>query len=124
MVYVRASPCPEILATTAFPLDVLRGVRVVNHVLGGKPILVVHQPASDTTTAFVARAQEKTLTFDAANAGATMLVDRETHSQWTPYGACVSGPMKGATLEPLILEPEYWFAWSEFHRDTTIYSPR
>jgi hypothetical protein len=31
--------------------------------------------------------------------------------------------MKGATLEPLILEPEYWFAWSEFHRGTKIYEP-
>jgi len=23
----------------------------------------------------------------------------------------------------LVLEPEYWFAWSEFHRETSIYTP-
>jgi hypothetical protein len=106
----------------AFPLDALRRVRVINDRVGGKPVLVVHQPKSDTTTAFVARAAGKTLTFEAANAEASALVDRETRSRWDPYGACVSGSLKGSVLEPIVLEPEYWFAWSEFHRDTTIYT--
>jgi len=110
-------------ASRAFPLTALQQVKVVNERLGGKPILVVHQPDTDTTTAFVARAGGKTLTFSATNAKATDLRDAETGSRWTPYGQCVSGPLKGTTIEPLILEPEYWFAWSEFHRDTTIYSP-
>ena len=35
-----------------------------------------------------------------------------------PYGVCVEGPMKGTRLKPLILEPEFWFAWSEFHPQT------
>ena len=110
-------------ASKAFPLDALRRERVINDTLGGKPILLVHQPASDTTTAFVARAGGRTLTFAAANDGATELTDRETKSRWTAYGECISGPLKGSTLETLILEPEYWFAWSEFHRDTEIHSP-
>ena len=111
-------------ATKAFPLDALRRVRVVNDVLGGKPVLVVHQPSSDTTTAFVARAAGRTLTFDAANAEASALVDRETGSRWNAYGACESGRLKGSTLETIVLEPEYWFAWSEFHRETQIYTPQ
>ena len=37
---------------------------------------------------------------------------------WTAYGVCVEGPMKGTRLKPLILEPEFWFAWSEFHPQT------
>jgi len=105
----------------AFPLDALRRERVVNDTLGGKPVLIVHQPASDTTTAFVARAGGRTLTFAAANEGATELTDRETKSRWTAYGECTSGALKGSALEAIILEPEYWFAWSEFHRDTGIY---
>ena len=108
-------------ASKAFPLEALRRERVVNDRLGGKPILIVHQPASDTTTAFVARAGGRTLTFAAANEGATELTDRETKSRWTAYGECISGPLKGSALEAIILEPEYWFAWSEFHRDTEIY---
>ena len=110
-------------ASKAFPLDALRRVRTINDVLAGKPVVVVHQPASDTTTAFVARANGKPLTFDAATPDASAIVDRETGSRWNAYGLCVSGPLKGSTLETIILEPEYWFAWSEFHRGTAIYTP-
>jgi hypothetical protein len=110
-------------ASKAFPLDALRRVLVVNEVLGGRPVVVVHQPKSDTTTAFVARAGGKTLSFEAANPEASALVDRETRSRWNAYGACTSGALKGSTLESLVLEPEYWFAWSEFHRSTAIYTP-
>jgi len=108
----------------AFPLDALRRVKVVNDSLGQKSIVIVHQPASDTTTAFVAEAGGKKLTFNAADANATELVDEETHSRWNAYGSCTAGSLKGTKLEPLILEPEYWFAWSEFHRETQIYAPR
>jgi len=108
-------------ASRAFPLDSLDRVRVVNEEIGGQPILVVHQPKSETTTAFVARAKGQRLTFVAANASATALTDRETGSRWTPYGECTSGKLKGARLEALIMEPEYWFAWSEFHPQTSIF---
>lgn len=106
----------------AFPLTALRQARVVNDELSGQPILIVHQPESDTTTAFLARVNGKTLTFTTANAGATALTDRQTQSQWDAYGRCISGKLKGSTLKPLILEPEYWFAWSEFHPATGIYN--
>ena len=107
----------------AYPLAALDRVRVVNEELGGQPILVVHQPKSDTTTAFVARANGMRLTFDEANSGATELIDRETGSRWDGYGNCTSGKLKGMHLEMLIMEPEYWFAWSEFHPNTTIFEP-
>ena len=108
-------------ASKAYPLETLRQVRVINEMLGGTPVLVVHQPGSDTTTAFVARARGRKLTFKATNADASALIDEQTGSTWDPYGACVSGRLKGAVLKPLILEPEFWFAWSEFHRGTAIY---
>src|SRR5262245_47500616 len=111
-------------ASRAFPLDALDRVRVINEEIGGEPILIVHQPKSDTTTAFVARVKGTLLTFEAANAGATELVDRETRSRWDAYGACTAGTLKGTRLEGLIMEPEYWFAWSEFHPTTTIYGVR
>src|SRR5262249_12269860 len=110
-------------SSKAFPLEALRRVRVANDMFGSTPLLVVRQPASDTTTAFVARRDGRKLTFDAANADVSRLVDRETGSQWSAYGVCVSGPLKGTTLESVVLEPEYWFAWSEFHRDTAVYTP-
>jgi len=108
-------------ASRAFPLESLGRARVVNEELGGQPILVVHQPKSDTTTAFVASSKGRRLTFEAANAGATERIDRETRSRWNAYGSCTSGTLKGTQLESLIMEPEYWFAWSEFHPATTIF---
>jgi hypothetical protein len=110
-------------ANEAFPLNALRQTKVINETLGSEPILVVHQPSSDTTTAFSTRLNGKTLKFTAANSEATELTDVETHSRWDPYGHCVSGRLAGSNLQSLILEPEYWFAWSEFHPDTTIYEP-
>ena len=105
----------------AFPLEVLRRVRIINDTLGGKPIIVIHQPRSDTTTAFLARARNRTVTIVSANADGTELVD-QTGSTWSAYGECVAGPLKGLALPSLILEPEYWFAWSEFHRGTKIFT--
>jgi len=69
----------------------------------------------------VASSKGRRLTFEAANAGATELIDRETRSRWNAYGSCTSGTLKGTQLESLIMEPEYWFAWSEFHPATTIF---
>jgi hypothetical protein len=106
----------------AFPLNALRQTRVVNDTLGQTPILIVHQPGSDTTTAFLARLNGNQLTFTAANPEATELID-QTHSRWDPYGHCIAGKFKGSDLESLIIEPEYWFAWSEFHPDTAIFAP-
>lgn len=108
-------------ADRAYPLTVLRKSQVINDALGGRAIVIVHQAGSDTTTAFRSQSKGKTLTFAAANSDATELIDAQTHSRWTAYGHCSSGPLRGSDLEPLILEPEYWFAWSEFHPGTTIY---
>jgi hypothetical protein len=105
----------------AFPLSILRQERVINEQIGAQPVLVVHQPSSDTTTAFIARVKGTRLKFGAANADATELIDEQTKSRWNPYGDCISGAFKGSQLTSLILEPEYWFAWSEFHRGTKIY---
>jgi hypothetical protein len=106
----------------AFPLSVLRQSRVINLEMGGQAVLVVHQPASDTSTAFIALAQGRRLSFVPADAVATELIDDQTKSRWSAYGECISGALKGTQLKSLILEPEYWFAWSEFHPGTKIYA--
>jgi hypothetical protein len=105
----------------AFSLAALREIRVFNDRLGSEPVVIVHQPDSDTTTGFLARAKGRTLTFEATDDRQNEMIDRETNSHWNPYGLCVSGSLRGAQLESLILEPEYWFTWSEFHPDTAMY---
>jgi hypothetical protein len=105
----------------AFPFSQLRLARVVNDSVGGVPVLVVHQPSSDTTTAFEAQAKGTVLRFQAVDSDATSLVDLETHSSWNAYGLCVEGRLKGTQLKTLILMPEFWFAWSEFHPGTKVF---
>ncbi len=107
--------------TKAYPMSALERAHVVNDTVGTTPVLIVHQSASDTTTAFVAQVHGRRLKFRAADPKADRLVDLETHSTWNAYGVCVAGRMKGTRLKPLILEPEFWFAWSEFHPQTLLY---
>jgi len=108
--------------TMAFQIAALRTTPVVNERLGGVPIVVIHQLASETTTAYDTRVKDRGLRFDAANAGATVVTDRETHSTWNAYGLAVKGPLKGTQLKPLILIPEFWFAWSQFRPGTRLFT--
>ena len=34
----------------------------------------------------------------------------------------MKGPLKGTQLKPLILIPEFWFAWSQFRPGTRLLS--
>jgi hypothetical protein len=108
---------------TAYPFAALRKVPVVNGKVGGTPVLIVHQPVSDTTTAFEARIKNRRLQFRSADDEASKLVDRETGSTWNAYGLCLSGSLRGSQLKPLALITEFWFVWSEFHPETRIYIP-
>ena len=106
----------------AYPLSALRKERVINDRVSGMPVVVVHQPASDTTTAFDSTLKGRILKFKAADAEADRLADLETHSTWNAYGLCTSGHFKGSQLKPLTMEPEFWFAWSEFRPKTEVYA--
>ena len=108
--------------TVAYPFSELRVARVVNDRVGGLPVVIVHQPASDTTTAFDARTKGKTLRFQAVNDEASSLVDLETRSTWNAYGLCLNGPLAGTTLTPVILIPQFWFAWSQFRPGSRIFT--
>ena len=86
------------------------------------PIVIIHQPSSDTTTAFEARARGKAITFQAANDDASALTDLETRSTWNAYGLCLAGPLKGTQLAQVMLVPQFWFAWSQFRQGTRVFT--
>ena len=108
----------------AYPFSALRLARVVNDRVGGLPVVIVHQPSSDTTTAFEARAKDRVLTFQAANDNASSVTDRETRSTWNAYGLCLDGPLKGTQLKHVVLVPQFWFAWSQFRPATRVFTAR
>src|SRR4029450_5070386 len=72
--------------SVAYPFSELRIARVVNDRVGGMPIVIVHQPSSDTTTAFDARVKGKALKFQPANDDASSVIDLDTRSTWHGYG--------------------------------------
>lgn len=108
-------------AAVAYPMPALQAARVVNGTQGGEAVLIVHQGGTDTTTAFEGAWRGQKLDFRPANAANTQLEDLQTHNA---YGVCIAGRLKGAQLPALILEPEFWFAWSEFHPGTGIYTAK
>jgi quercetin dioxygenase-like cupin family protein len=108
--------------SVAFPFSELRIARVVNERVGGLPVVIIHQPSSDTTTAFEARIKSKVLRFQPANDDATAVVDRETRSTWNAYGLALDGPMKGTQLTQVVLVPQFWFAWSQFRPATRVFT--
>src|SRR5687767_5525351 len=108
----------------AYPFSALRIARVVNDRAGGLPIVIVHQPSSDTTTAFDARVKGKALRFQPANDDASSVIDLDTRSTWNAYGLCLEGPLKGTQLKQVILVPQFWFAWSQFHQRTRVFTAR
>ena len=110
--------------TVAYPFSQLRIARVVNDRVGGLPIVIVHQPSSDTTTAFEARAKGKALTFQVANNDASSMIDLDTRSTWNAYGLGLEGPLKGTQLKQVILVPQFWFAWSQFRPGTRVFTAR
>jgi quercetin dioxygenase-like cupin family protein len=106
----------------AYPFSELRRARVVNDRVGGVAVVIVHQPSSDTTTAFEARVKGKGLRFQPANAEASSVIDLETRSTWNAYGLALDGPLKGTQLTQVILVPQFWFAWSQFRPGTRVFT--
>ena len=106
---------------SAYPIDGVKDEGIINDQVGTLPLLIVYTASEDTVTAFTRRIGQQVLTFDSV--GSTGMTDTETSSAWNADGECLSGKLKGKRLEPVILEPAFWFAWAEFHPDTAVYSP-
>ena len=118
----RGKPWPDSKSVARPSRTVLGAARrpCRQRLVGGLPVVVVHQPSSDTTTAFEARVKGKALKFQAANDDASSVIDLGTRSTWNAYGLCLEGPLKGTQLKQVILVPQFWFAWSQFHQGTRI----
>ena len=110
----------------AYPFEILESERVVNDVVGGRPLVVLFKPGArssldaetirdsrqvGTGVVFDRRVGERTLTFLAAG---DFAADIETGSQWDITGRAVQGPLAGTQLEPVTHGNHFWFAWAVF----------
>lgn len=120
--------------TVAYPFSRMRGVRVVNDVVGGRPLVVFWTPGMASALdqsriasgrdvgasgVFDRRAGGRTLTFE-PGPGSTFR-DRETGSAWDLRGRAVSGPLRGARLTVVPSGDYFWFAWAAFRPETRVW---
>jgi hypothetical protein len=136
----RLSPTERIIGVEhqgevkAYPFPMLAAAGAINDEVGGEPLVILYKPgtasALDTAqissgrdvgsaAAFSRRLGERTLTFQSLPDGAFQ--DRETGSTWNILGQATAGELAGQQLDRLLAFDHFWFAWSVFYPDTTVY---
>lgn len=123
-------------AATAVPLVALRATGALVVEVAGSDLTVWWQAGTNsaldtadiadgadvgTTAVFVPVVDGRKLTFAPA-AGGTGFVDKETGSTWDLFGNAIDGPLAGVRLEAVEHVDTFWFAWSTFRPDTTVFA--
>ncbi|MFQ5487208.1 MAG: DUF3179 domain-containing protein [Gammaproteobacteria bacterium] len=110
----------------AYPLAILNWHEIVNDRLGKESVVITFCPLCGSGVAFSARVRDKARHFGVSGLlynSDVLLYDRETESLWSQLlGQAVSGPLKGARLQPLPLVHTTWGAWRRRHPDTLVLS--
>jgi hypothetical protein len=116
----------------AYPLEVLRRVRVLNDQAGALPVVVWWAPGTasaldredialsrDVGSAgvFDRRVEGRVLTFAFRNG---RFEDRETGTTWDLLGRATKGRLEGKRLQPVVHGTYFWFAWAAFQPHTRV----
>jgi len=100
----------------AYPDDQLRRDRIVEHSIGGIPVVAFRSPTDESPRLLIRQYDGAVLQFRRGDAG---LIDGQGR-HWTPAGRLVNGT---GQLEQVQLRSFYWFAWAKFNPATEIYTP-
>jgi hypothetical protein len=108
------------------------GAGVVPLMVGGRDVVVLHQPGQSSAldTGRIADGQEigsigvfrptirgRSLTFAIR---CERVVDVQTGSTWSVLGEATSGQLAGSRLPAVVHLDTFWFAWVGFHPDTRL----
>ncbi len=97
--------------------------KVINDALGDTSIVVAYDEWSDLATVFDRAVAGSVLTFSQGTEPLEM-VDEETGSAWSKLdGRAAAGPLEGERLTMVPSFHLFWFAWSDFYPNTTVYRP-
>jgi hypothetical protein len=88
------------------------------------PISVTWCGVCNTGVVFRAEVKGRTLHFQYDRMVGANEVQKDLRSTWNAYGLCLDGPLKGTQLKHVILVPQFWFAWSQFHQGTRVFTAR
>ena len=102
-----------------YPIDT-PGTPVVNDRVGAWALLVLVDRDLGSPRIFRRYLDGRVLSFVKDGAA---LRDRETRSEWSSDGLCVSGALKGERLGTPTYVGALWYSWSKFHPRTGCYSP-
>jgi Protein of unknown function (DUF3179) len=106
----------------------------VNAEVGGEPVVVLWKPGTlsaldqeriessrdvGAAIGFSRRVGGDVLTFVVQDG---LLVDRETGTQWSIFGAAVDGELAGEQLSGVAALDSLWFDWAAFHPNTEVWS--
>jgi len=121
--------------TAAYPFSRLIHSPVVNDLVGGTPLVVLHQGGTlsaldgpviaasrdvGAAAVFERRVDDKVLTLSLRS---DRFIDDQTGSTWDILGRAVAGPLVGNRLRPLVSANHFWFAWAVFRPETRIWAP-
>jgi hypothetical protein len=98
---------------------------VVNDSLGYRDLLVVFDRDAATGVAFDRAVGGRALIFDLAPdapEGLLAIRDRETGTLWSGLtGEAIEGALAGAQLEQLTFTQVFWFTWTDFFPDASLW---
>ena len=94
---------------------------IITDTLGETKMVVVYDERSGLAVVFERAVAGRILTLRQADEPLQM-TDEETSSVWSKLdGEAISGPLKGERLMMIPSFQLFWFAWSDFYPDTTVY---
>jgi hypothetical protein len=120
-------------AARAWRYDRLAALGVLNDRVGASPVVVIFRPATasigDEGSLSGARAVGSAGVFDPRVAGRVLhlrktgqtLTDGETSSTWNLAGVATAGPLTGTHLRIVRHIDTYWFAWTAFYAQTSLW---
>ena len=105
----------------AYSFSALARDRVVNDVVGGTPLVIVFDGASESGAAYRRDLNGQVLDFQPGSRPMAM-TDAQTSSEWDGLaGTASSGPSAGAALTPVPFTYSFWFGWADFYPRTSVY---
>jgi hypothetical protein len=106
----------------AYPFEAVVKQSLILDELDTIPIFLVMGTDKKSVRSFERVVDGRTLEFFVKpNAGALVLVDAETGSEWNFTGRAISGPLSGKQLKKVAVLNDYWFDWHAYHPKTAVY---
>lgn len=109
--------------TRAYPFDTVRQSSFIHDQLAGLPVLLGYNPDLNTVAVYSRQLGGRVLDFESTE-DPGIILDTQTQSSWElNSGRAISGQLQGDQLDRLSAPVVFWFAWSQIHPETELFSP-